>query len=83
MAMLRHSVPVELPPEFDRVIRIKSMARPLNTPDPEGEKPPSFGTREWLFALLLLVLFFLLGQSMVHHRFFQGGRVHRNGSVGQ
>jgi hypothetical protein len=32
-----------------------------------------------LFVGLLL----LLGLSMVHHRFFQGGRVHQNGSVGQ
>jgi hypothetical protein len=59
------------------------MATPPNTPDPDGEKPPSFGTKHWLFALVLAVLFFLLGQSMVHHRFFQGGRVHRNGSIGQ
>jgi hypothetical protein len=25
----------------------------------------------------------LLGQSMVRHRFFRGGRYHQNGSVGQ
>jgi len=46
-------------------------------------KPPSFGIRQLLFAVFLAVLFFLLGQSMVHHRFFEGGRFHRNGSVGQ
>jgi hypothetical protein len=32
---------------------------------------------------VLFVLFFLLGQSMVRHRFFKGGRYHANGSVGQ
>lgn len=31
----------------------------------------------------LLASFFLLGQSMVEHRFFEGGRYHANGSVGQ
>jgi hypothetical protein len=46
-------------------------------------KPPSFGIRQLLFAVLLAVLFFLLGQDMVHHRFFQGQRFHRNGSIGQ
>jgi hypothetical protein len=29
------------------------------------------------------VILLLLGQSMVRHRFFQGGRYHQNGSVGQ
>jgi hypothetical protein len=32
---------------------------------------------------LFVVIVFLLGLSMVHHRFFQGQRVHHNGSVGQ
>lgn len=31
----------------------------------------------------LLGSFFLLAQSMVEHRFFEGGRYHANGSVGQ
>jgi hypothetical protein len=34
-------------------------------------------------AAVLFVLFLLLGQSMVRHRFFRGGRYHANGSVGQ
>jgi hypothetical protein len=59
------------------------MAGPLNSPDPEGNEPPSFGTGHFLFVLLLAVIFFLLGHSMVRHRFFEGGRVHRNGSIGQ
>jgi hypothetical protein len=36
-----------------------------------------------LLVAVLFVLFFLLGQAMVRNRFFQGGRYHANGSVGQ
>ena len=59
------------------------MSSDSNTTVPAGQKPPSFGTGKLLFAVFLAVIFFLLGQSMVHHRFFEGGRFHRNGSVGQ
>jgi hypothetical protein len=54
-----------------------------NTPNPPERKPPSFGAAQFIFTLVLAVLLFLLGQSMVRHRFFQGGKFHRNGSVGQ
>jgi hypothetical protein len=59
------------------------MTTHLNTTPPAGETPPSFGIGKFLFLVVLAVMFFLLGQSMVRHRFFQGGRFHRNGSVGQ
>jgi len=59
------------------------MPSPLNPTDPQQKKPPSFGPREFLFVVFLAVIFFLLGHSMVRHRFFQGGRFHRNGSLGQ
>jgi|HubBroStandDraft_2_1064218.scaffolds.fasta_scaffold248016_2 hypothetical protein len=59
------------------------MPSPLNPTDPQREKPPSFGPREFLFVVFLAVILFLLGHSMVRHRFFQGGRFHRNGSLGQ
>ena len=52
-------------------------------PDPEGEKPPSFGIGKFLFVFLLALIFFLLVHSMVHHRFFRGGRVNRHGSIVQ
>ncbi len=55
----------------------------LNTTDPAGRKPPSFGIGQFLFVVVLAVILFLLGQSMVRHRFHEGGRVHRNGSNGQ
>jgi len=55
----------------------------MNTTPPAGREPPSFGIGQFLFVVILAVIFFLLGQSMVRHRFHQGGRVHRNGSMGQ
>jgi hypothetical protein len=55
----------------------------LNTKDPTRRKPPSFGIRQFVFVVVLAVILLLLGQSMVRHRFFQGGREHRNGSIGQ
>ena len=57
------------------------MAAYSNTPAPEGGKPPSFGIGKFLFGIVLAVIFFLLLHSMVHHRFFRGGGVNRNGSI--
>jgi hypothetical protein len=54
----------------------------LNSTDSEGRKPSSLGI-QIVFTVVLVVILFLLGQSMVRHRFFQGGRFHQNGSVGQ
>jgi hypothetical protein len=59
------------------------MTTDSNAKDPAGPKPPLFGMRQIVFSLVLLVILLLLGRSMVHHRFFQGGRYHQNGSVGQ
>ena len=59
------------------------MTTDSNATDPAGPKPPPFGIRQIVFSLVLLVILLLLGQSMVRHRFFQGGRYHQNGSVGQ
>lgn len=55
----------------------------MKTTSPAGPEPPSFGIGRFLFVVVLAAAFFLLGQSMVRHRFFQGGREHRNGSIGQ
>jgi hypothetical protein len=54
-----------------------------NTPGSEEPKSRWSGIGKFLFIVALVIIFYLLGQSMVHHRFFQGGRVHRNGSIGQ
>ena len=55
----------------------------MNTPTPAGREPPSFGIGQFLFVVVLAVILFLLGHSMVRHRFFQGGREHRNSSDGR
>ncbi len=57
------------------------MATYSHSPDPEGEKPPSFGIGKFLFVVLLAVIFLLLVNSMVHHRFFRGGRVNQHGTI--
>ena len=54
-----------------------------NTKGPEGPDSRWYEVRKFLFIVALVVVFYLLGKSMVHHRFFQGGRIHRNGSIGQ
>jgi hypothetical protein len=46
-------------------------------------KPTLHGVITALFVIVFFLLVLLLGMSMVQHRFFQGERVHRNGSVGQ
>ena len=55
----------------------------LNKENDGSSKPPSFGIGQFVFVIVLAVILLLLGQSMVHHRFFKGGREHRNGSIGQ
>jgi hypothetical protein len=52
-----------------------------STTAPKGRKSPRVGIRTLLFIVVLTVIFFLLAQSMVHHRFHQGGWVNRNGRV--
>jgi hypothetical protein len=47
------------------------------------QKPPLRAIFTILFVMVFFLLVLLLGVSMVHHRFFQGQRVHQNGSVGQ
>jgi hypothetical protein len=51
-------------------------------PQREGRAPSG---RIWIavFVAIFVILLFLLGRSMVQHRFFRGARVHENGSVGQ
>jgi len=36
-----------------------------------------------VFVIVLIAAFFLLGQSMVHHRFFKGSRIDRYGHIKQ
>jgi len=59
------------------------MESEMNSEPRNGVKQPWLGIGRALFVIILFVLILLLGQSMVSHRFFQGERVHQNGSIGQ
>jgi hypothetical protein len=51
--------------------------------DPDEKRVRLAGLLKFLFIVVLTALIFLLAQSMVEHRFFRGGALHPNGSVGQ
>jgi hypothetical protein len=52
-----------------------------NKAAPVREKSPWFLIGRFLLLVGLAVAIFLLAQSMVHHRFFQGGRIDRHGTL--
>jgi hypothetical protein len=43
------------------------------------QKSPWFRFGQFLLLAAFFVALFLLGQSMVHHRFFRGGRIDQHG----
>lgn len=47
--------------------------------DPARENPPWLTVAKFLLLVVFVVLVFLLGVSMTHHRFFRGGRVDTHG----
>jgi hypothetical protein len=51
------------------------MAPTSNITDPEAEPSPWTGIVKFLLLAVLIGLIFLLGEEMVHHRFFRGGWV--------
>jgi len=55
----------------------------LKPTGPGKEKSPWFQVGQFLFLVALAVGVFLLAQSMVRHRFFQGGRIDRYGHIKQ
>jgi hypothetical protein len=59
------------------------MANDANSSTPSERETPLYQALKIGFVALFVVFLLLLGLSMVHHRFFQGERVHHNGSVGQ
>jgi hypothetical protein len=66
------------------------MATHSDSADNGTQKPHRFDAKELLYrvgrVVLVAVLFIsilLLGQSMVHHRFFRGGHFNRNGILTQ
>jgi hypothetical protein len=59
------------------------MRTPWDALDPEDRRVRMRGLLKALFIIALTVLIFLLAQSMVEHRFFQGGVMKSNGAIGQ
>jgi len=55
------------------------MTTDSNPAGPTGRKPPQFGIGSLVFVVVLAVFFFMLGQSMVRHRFSRGGWINQYG----
>jgi hypothetical protein len=57
------------------------MTMNLNKAVPPGRKSPWFEIGRVLSFVALAAALFLLGQSMVQHRFFRGGWINQNGTL--
>ena len=57
------------------------MTTDLETTEPEERRSNWLGIGKLLFIVVLALLFFLLAQSMVGHRFFRGGWRNQHGSI--
>lgn len=57
------------------------MAMDEKMADCAGQKSPWFGIVRILLLAAFIGALFLLGQSMVHHRFFRGGRIDQHGTL--
>lgn len=55
----------------------------LNTTIPERKKSSWIRVGQVMLLITFVVVIYLLGLSMVHHRFFRGGRVDQFGHVRQ
>lgn len=53
-----------------------------STPGPERE-PLAGRILKMVLVAVLVIVFFLLGQGLVQHRFFRGQRLRQDGSLGQ
>jgi len=49
------------------------MTTELNRTNPAGRRPSRFGIGSIVVIVALVVVGFVIGESMVHHRFFRGG----------
>jgi len=47
--------------------------------DTQSSNPNRLAAGRYLFVIVLMALIFLLGLSMVHHRFFRGGTINQHG----
>jgi hypothetical protein len=52
-----------------------------NTTGSAARNSPWLGIVKFLFIAILIVIIFLLGLDMAHHRFHQGGRVNQNDTL--
>ena len=59
------------------------MTTNLNTSAPEKHISPWIRALQFLLLVAFVVATYLIGLEMVHHRFFQGGRVDRYGHIRQ
>jgi hypothetical protein len=55
------------------------MTKNANKEAPERQESPWFQIGKFLFVVVLAVAVFLLGLSMVNHRFFRGGYINQHG----
>jgi hypothetical protein len=55
------------------------MTKNANKEAPERQKSLWFRIGQFLFVVVLAVAFYLLGLSMVHHRFHRGGYINQHG----
>jgi hypothetical protein len=55
------------------------MTKNANKEASERQKSRWFRIGRFLFVVVLAVAVFLLGLSMVHHRFFRGGYINQHG----
>jgi hypothetical protein len=55
------------------------MTKNANKEASEQQKSRLFRIGRFLFVVVLAVAVFLLGLSMVHHRFFRGGYINQHG----
>jgi hypothetical protein len=59
------------------------MAGNRNDSVSQGKRSPWFQIGRFLLVLVSVVAMLLLVQTMVHHRFFRGGRIDRYGHLRQ
>ena len=50
-----------------------------NTTDPAARQSPWLGIVKFLLLVILIAIIFVLGEQMVHHRFFRGGYIDQRG----
>jgi hypothetical protein len=55
------------------------MTTNANKESPERQTQLWFRIGQFLFLVVLAVVIYLLGLSMVHHRFFRGGYINQHG----